>query len=134
MFGLYASVIMINDVTYFSTASLMFFSFTCTLLMPVLFSFSRPAKKPTKYTPEGNFMCLHNHLIFWGNMIIPLIGVVCGYFYFFETDEYIPNPDPSAGVLKGFNSKTHTATIVLLMVLLPFNFNALFIYSGYPWK
>ena len=79
-------------------------------------------------------MSLHNHLVYWGNMIISTLGVVAGYFYYIYTDEYEPNEKPEATVLNGFNSKTHTATIIFLMVLLPFNFNALFIYSSTPWK
>ena len=67
-------------------------------------------------------------------MIISSMGVVAGYFYYINTDEYQPNENPEATVLNGFNSKTYTSTIIFLMVLLPFNFNALFIYSSTPWK
>ena len=92
MFGLAASVIMIADTTYFSTAQLMYFSFTTTLIIPVILSLSRPSRKPTPYTPEGNFMCLHNHLIFWGNFLIPFLGLLGAYLFFYNTEEYEPNP------------------------------------------
>ena len=51
LFGLAASVIMIADTTYFSTAELMYFSFTTTLILPVILALSRPSRKPTPYTP-----------------------------------------------------------------------------------
>ena len=93
-FGLVCSVIMISDVTFFSSAALLFFSFTSTLLFPVLFTLSRPSDEPTIYTPEGNFMSLHNHLVYWGNMIISSLGVIAGYFYYYYTDEFEPNENP----------------------------------------
>ena len=37
------SIIMLTDTTYFSTNQLMFFNFTTALILPAVFSFSRPS-------------------------------------------------------------------------------------------
>ena len=72
--------------------------------------------------------------MYWGNVVIPTCGIIGGYFYFFNTSEFARNPKPSITIANGFHSQDHSATIVFLMILIPFAFNALFIYSSDPWK
>lgn len=79
-------------------------------------------------------MCLHNFLLFWGNFLIPLAGFIGGYLFYFNTEEYLPNPIPKATIADGFNSENHTTTIVFLLVMVIFNLLAFAIYSGSPWR
>ena len=125
---------MIADATYYSSGSLMYLNFTSILIFPLTFAFSKPTEEPTRYVPDSNFMGLHNHLIYWGNVIIPIGGICGAYYYFYNTSEYAANPNPSITIKNGFNSQNHSATIMFLFVLVIFAFNALFIYSSMPWK
>lgn len=73
-------------------------NFTSLLLYPGMIAMSRPADKPSPYTPDANFMGLHNHLIFWGNVVIPSGGAVAAFLFYTQTDEFEPNPRPSITV------------------------------------
>lgn len=133
-FNVLASIIMIADSTYYSSGTLMFLNFTSLLIFPVTFAFSKPAEEPTRYVPDSNFMGLHNHLIYWGNVIIPTGGICGAYYYFHSTSEFASNPNPSITIANGFNSQNYSATLIFLLVLVICAFNALFLYSSAPWK
>lgn len=78
-------------------------------------------------------MGLVNHLKYWGNVIIPSCGIIAGYFYFANSEYFTPNPIPKV-TEAGFFPINHSATIVWLMVMVPFSFNGLFLYISKPWK
>lgn len=63
----------------------MLINFCGVLLTPVLITLSHPTEIETHYVPENNMMGLHNHLVFWGNSIIPFIGVLISWLYFSQT-------------------------------------------------
>jgi len=77
-----ASLCLIYDTTYFSGISLIYFNFTSTVIIPFFMAGSFPSKNTNKYIPDTNFMSLFNHLRYWGNVIIPSLGIIAGYFYF----------------------------------------------------
>ena len=66
----------------------MFLNFAVLLIFPITFAVSRPAEQSTRFVPDSNFMGLHNHLIYWGNVLIPIAGVIGGYYFYKSTDEF----------------------------------------------
>lgn len=84
-FNLLSSIILITDSTYYSSITLMYLNFTSILIFPLAFTFSRPAEEPTEFVPDSNFMGLHNHLMYWGNVVISSCSIIAGYFYFYFT-------------------------------------------------
>lgn len=134
LFILVCSVIMIQEVTYFTTLQLMYLNFGTILLIPGALGMSRPDGEDSEYVPDSNMMGLHNHLMFWGNLIIPFIGVLGSWFYYKSTPEYIPNPKPSISIGGAFNSKNHCTTLIFILVILTSVCNGLILYKSKPWR
>ena len=120
------------DTTYFSAIQLIYFNFTSTVIIPLFMAGSFPSKNSNRFVPETNFMGLINHLRYWGNVIIPSAGLIAGFFYFVNNPEFVPNETPEA--ITQFHPVNMAATIIFLMVLIPFSFNGLFLYISRPWK
>lgn len=78
-------------------------------------------------------LSLKNHLVYWGNIIIPVAGLCFGYFYYIRTDQFIPNPKPRL-TLVGFFSLCQSTTVVFLLIQLPFALNAFFLHNSKPFK
>lgn len=127
------SLLLLVDTTYFSGIHLIYFNFTSTVIIPLFMAGSFPSKNTNKYIPETNFMGLINHLRYWGNTIIPSAGLIAGYFYFINNPEFVPN-ETQVVTEAGFSTFNQSSTIMLLMVLIPFAFNGLFLYISKPWK
>jgi magnesium-transporting ATPase (P-type) len=72
---------------------------------------------------------MKNHLIYWGNIIIPSLSIICGYFYFRMRDDFVYNPVPRLTV-DGFYTLCQTTTIVFLLVQVPFALNGFFLYNN----
>ena len=109
--GVYASVILVADVTFYSTLELMYMNFCAVLPVPFTIALSRyPAnidRYPEEdcYTPDTNMLNAHNQLMIWGSVFIPLGGIFGAYFYFYNTDEFMRNSDRKApNEQGGFNS------------------------------
>lgn len=80
-------------------------------------------------------MGLHNHLVFWGNLLIPFGGVLGCWFYYTNTSEYQTNPQPKVSVSSGgFNSKNYSTTLVFVLVLIVTACNGFIIYRSKPWR
>ncbi len=79
-------------------------------------------------------LCLKNHLVYWGNVIIPSLSIICGYFYFRMRDDFVFNPVPRL-TPEGFYTLCQTTTIVFLLVQVPFALNIFFLYNnGHKFK
>ena len=80
-------------------------------------------------------MGLHNHLIFWGNLLIPYGGVLGAWFYFYGLPDYIPNPKTDVRIANGgFNSKNSSTTLLFILVILTVASNAFIVYRSKPWR
>lgn len=88
---LYASVILVDDVTYFSLGALMYINFACVLIIPSSMTFSSAPSDPdaypdeAKYTPSSNVFSFNNHLLFWGSVIFSTGSIYASYYYFKST-------------------------------------------------
>lgn len=79
-------------------------------------------------------LSMKNHLIYWGNIIIPSLAIICGYFYFKMRTDFVFNPVPRL-TPDGFYTLCQTTTIVFLLVQVPFALNGFFIYNiGHKFK
>ncbi len=77
---------------------------------------------------------MKNHLIYWGNIIIPCVSIICGYYYFKTREDFIPNPVPRL-TLTGFYTLCQTTTVVFLLVQVFFALNGFFVYNnGHRFK
>lgn len=89
-----SSILMLADATYFSASQLIYINFGTMLLLPGAMAFSRPPSQKdeipedARYTPDGNMMSLHSHLLVWGNILFPFSGILAAYFYFYNTPEF----------------------------------------------
>jgi len=72
---------------------------------------------------------MKNHLIYWGNIIIPSLSIICGYFYFRMRGDFVYNPVPRL-TADGFYTLCQTTTIVFLLVQVPFALNGFFLYNN----
>lgn len=80
-------------------------------------------------------MGLHNHLIFWGNLLIPYTGVLGAWFYFYNTDEFVGNPKTKVTVENGsFNSKIMSTSLIYVLVLMVLATNAFIMHRSHPWR
>ena len=127
------SLLLMMDTTYFSGIHLIYFNFTSTVVIPLFMAGSYPSNNTNPFVPETNFLGLINHLRYWGNVIIPSVGLVAGYFYLINSENFVPNENPVV-TEAGFSTLNQSATMMLLMVLIPFTFNGLFLYISKPWK
>ena len=91
---LYASIILVDDVTYFSLGALMYINFACVLTIPASMTFSSTPSDldaysdEAKYTLDTNFLSLNNHLLFWGNVIFSCASIYASYYFFRTTKEF----------------------------------------------
>ena len=127
------SLLLLVDTTYFSGIHLIYFNFTSTVIIPLFMAGSYPSSNTNSFIPETNFLGLINHLRYWGNVIIPSAGLIAGYFYLINSENFVPNDTPVV-TEAGFSTFNQSATMMLLMVLIPFSFNGLFLYISKPWK
>lgn len=72
---------------------------------------------------------IKNHLIYWGNIIIPSLAIICGYFYFRMRSDFEVNPVPRL-TLDGFYTLCQTTTVVFLLVQIPFAINGFLLYNN----
>lgn len=80
-------------------------------------------------------MGLHNHLIFWGNLLIPYAGILASWFYYSNTTYYIPNPQKTVSLqTNGFNSKNQCTTLLYVLVLMTVACNGFITYRSKPWR
>lgn len=75
------AVLMMTESTYFSASQLSYFNFTSTLIIPIAITLGSPSSLTTPLKPLTNMLSFKNHLIYWGNIIIPSIQIICGYIY-----------------------------------------------------
>jgi len=102
--------------------------------MTLFYGLSRSATKLSPFMPASNFMGLENHLVFWGNAAILTGGVSFGYFLFYNSSAFIPNPNPVVTFSDGWNSKCMSSTIIFLMTTLIYTLIVPFLYRSSPWK
>lgn len=122
-------------MTYFTTPQLMYLNFGTILLIPGTLGMSRPYGEDSEFVPDANMMGLHNHLMFWGNLIIPFAGILGSWFYYKNTPEYLPNPKPTISIANGgFNSKNHCTTLIFILIILTSACNGFIIYRSKPWR
>lgn len=135
MFLLIASIILLTDSSYYSTEGLMYLNFGTILIIPVALSMTRPSGDESPYVPDTNMMGWHNHLIFWGNLLIPYTGVLGAWFYFYNTDEFVPNPKTRVTVENGsFNSKIMSTSMIYVLVLIVLAANGFIMHRSSPWR
>lgn len=80
-------------------------------------------------------MSLHNHLMFWGNLLIPFAGVLGCWFFYSNTSEYVPNPRPRVSIADGgFNAKNYSTTLIYVCILIVTAVNGFIVYRSKPWK
>ena len=80
-------------------------------------------------------MGLHNHLIFWGNLLIPYAGILGSWFYYSNTSYYVPNPQTSVSIqTNGFNSKNQSTTLLYVLILMTSACNGFITYRSKPWR
>ena len=60
--------------------------------------------------------------------------MIGAFFYFVNTDNYVPNNRPIAGPEDGWNPRTQSGTITFLIFQVPLASYILFAYISSPWK
>ena len=80
-------------------------------------------------------MGINNHLIFWGNLIIPFLGVLGSWLYYSNTTDFVPNSQKKVGIeTNGFNSKNQSTTLIYVLMLLTTAINGFITYRSKPWR
>lgn len=125
--------ILASDGTSFNGLQTIYFNFIATIWLPMLMGLSRPNKKMNRYSPCSNFMGIGNHLIYWGNVIIPTMGMVAAYLYYTTTTDFVANPK-RAVTDAGYSFVNKSNAIVFLIIEIPFVWNCIFIYTSEPFK
>ena len=63
------------------------------------------------------------------------MGVLGAWFYFYNTDEFEPNPKTKVTVDNGsFNSKIMSTSLIFVLVLMVLAMNAFIMHRSYPWR
>lgn len=127
-----SALLMIIDTAYLNEKHILFTNFTCTVIYPILQAMSRPAKIVTRAIPNGNFLGLINQFRFWGSLVLATAGLIGGYFYFYSTNQFQPNPSPI--VINNWYPYTYSATVMFILLVPPFAVYSIFFYIGAPWK
>lgn len=122
---------MMTETTYFSATQLTYFNFASTVIIPIFITMGSPSELITPLKPIVNMLSVKNHLIYWGNIIIPSLSIICGFLYFRSRDDYLSNPVPRL-TLTGFFTLCQNTTVVFLLVQIPFALNAFFCYNNGP--
>lgn len=99
------------------------------MFIPIFIALGKPSELITPFRPIVNMLSVKNHLIYWGNIIIPCVSIICGFFYMKSRSDYIPNPVQRL-TLTGFFTLCQNATVVFLLVQIPFALNGFFIYNN----
>lgn len=123
-----------TDASYFTGFELIYKSFLSTLIITLLLGMTKPPEKLTKYLNNSNMIDLEHHLVFWITMAIYTAGLIISYAYYYQTDDFEPNPHPFIRFPEGWEGETKSSTLNfltsnILYITLPFA-----IYRSSPWK
>lgn len=129
-----AAILLTTDASGATSIQIIYKNFLTTLFITLFFALSRPIKKLTKNLPNSNFMGLENHLVFWLSCLIFIAGQVSSYFFYYNSPDFVPNPQHSATFSSGFNGLCKSSTINFLMSVLFYSSLPLFVYRSSPWK
>lgn len=81
-----ASLLLIDDTSYWNLYQILYFNFTSTVIYPFVQALTGPVEKNTPKIPASNLFGVVNHLRIWVSEIIITGGLVAAYFYFKNTE------------------------------------------------
>ena len=80
-------------------------------------------------------LSLKNQVLFWIIVIIPAIGIIAAYFYFYNSPVFVPNSKRVVLSNKGYiGLACMTQTIMFLIMNIPLILNSFIAYSSEPFK
>jgi len=128
---LIASILLVSDVTYFSSTQITYFNFAHSIWLAICIGLSSSSEITTNKRPLNNLLSFKNHIIYWVNVILPTAGFVGGYFYLTNSSSFVPNSLKLVDAKQGYlGLKCQTSTIVWLMINLPLVANAFAVYNS----
>ena len=75
-----------------------------------------------------------NHLVYWGNSIISIIGMILAYEYYYYSSDFTPNPITKVTFKDGWNGVNKSSTVLFLISVLYYISLSFLLYRGSPWK
>jgi hypothetical protein len=77
------NILCATEATILGDAMSSYMNFLMITILPVISAYSKPnpSSKLTKYRVKDNFLGFESHLLTWGNSIMLILGLVCGFFY-----------------------------------------------------
>lgn len=127
-------LILITDIAELTNAHEIYRNFNIAIPVTLQFALSKPAKELTKFQPNSNFMGLENHLVFWGTSLILGAGQIGAYLYYYQSNDFVPNPHPYVSYRDGWNGVCKSSTVNFLIIIVEYTLLPIVIYRSSPWK
>ena len=123
--------IMSWDRTNYNDNQFTYLNYLQTIEIVLFMSFTLPAPFTNRFYPNDNFLSLENHLIYYGFIIIPTLGLLVIYVINSHLPGFVLNPDHEYFTWE-FSCMSNTLLSLSSQCFYVITFLA--IYRSYPWK
>lgn len=124
-------MILVWDKSSFNDNQFTYLNYGSTIIIMGLISLSKPAPILSRLVPNDNLLSLQSRLIFIGNILIPVTGLLTIMALLTSDSIFVANPNK---VYDDWVFSCISNTAVFLPSHLFYIWNVLWVYTSQPWK